>query len=194
MNKTVKSIYTDNKYLHILHFRNIDIILNLLINKEFRLSKVNNIKADIIPYSKEYAPQIRSWIDSIEIYKYVCLGKEFPPPDNIVNTWQRKEVASYLLFSNSKPVVYGELWNRPNEMALEIAHLIVDPARRSMGYGTKMLELLYNRGAARKDVAKVIANIYNDNSVALGCFLKAGFELVGKTSYAQGLRMVRMIR
>jgi hypothetical protein len=43
-------------------------------------------------------------------------------------------------------------------------------------------------------VAKVILNFFSDDEVALGCYLKAGFELVSTTNYAVGLRMERMVK
>jgi predicted GNAT family acetyltransferase len=151
-------------------------------------------KADIVPYTAQYSQTVRAWIDSEETLADVCRGKDFPPANDIVDTWQRKEVNSYLLVSKGKPVAYAELWNRPNEMAVEIAHLVVDPTKRGEGYGTRMVQLLYEQGSARNDVAKVIINLYNENSVALNCFLNAGFELIGTTTHTQGLRILRMVR
>lgn len=151
-------------------------------------------KADIVPYTTQYSQTVRSWIDSEEVLSDVCRGKDFPPANDIVDTWQRKDVSAYLLVSSGKPVAYAELWNRPNEMAVEVAHLIVDPTKRGEGYGTRMAQLLYEQGSARNDVAKVIINLYNENSVALNCFLKAGFELIGTTTHTQGLRILRMVR
>jgi len=158
------------------------------------VSEPNHAKADIVPYTKEYSAKVRSWIESEETLYDVCRGKDFPPKQDIVDTWQRKEVSSYLLFRGGKPVAYAELWSRPNELAAEIAHLIVDPALRGQGFGTRMVCLLYEQAAARADVAKVIINMYNENPDALGCFLKADFELTGTTSYTQGLRLIRMVR
>ena len=158
------------------------------------MSGQSHSKADIVPYTKEYSATVRGWIDSAEVFRDVCRGKEFPPPQDIVDSWQRKDVSSYLLFRSGKPLAYAELWARPNDLAVEVAHLIVDPARRSEGFGTRMVELLYEQGAARMDVAKVMINMYNENAAALSCFLKAGFELTGVTSYTQGLRLLRFVR
>ncbi len=107
------------------------------------------IKADLIPYTAEYSGIVRSWIESEETYRMVCRGISFPPPDDIVDSWPRKGVSSYLLISDRKPVAYGELWDRRTENAIELAHIIVDTYQRSRGYGTKLLRLLYNRAAPR---------------------------------------------
>ena len=158
------------------------------------MSEPTRIKADIIPFSLEYASLVRSWIDSEETYFNVCRGKEFPPPDEIVETWQRQGVSSYLLVSENKPIAYGELWRRPLEMAMEICHVIVDPYKRSRGYGTKILTLLYDRAAQQPDLAKVVINLYSDDEIALGCYLKAGFSLAGTSNYTVGLKMLRMVK
>ena len=152
------------------------------------------VKADIVPYSEEYARDVLSWIDSEETYRAVCRGTELPPPDDLIHSWQRQGVQSFLLFSENRPVAYAELWNRPLEMAMEIAHLMVAPYKRGQGYGTKMLNLLFERAAQRTEVAKVVINLFDENEAALGCYLKAGFELYGMSKFTTGIRMVRMIR
>lgn len=158
------------------------------------MSEPTHVKADIVPYTAEYSRVVLSWIDSEQTYRKVCRATDFPPPDDLVDSWQRGGVSAYLLFSAGKPVAYGELWDKPLEMAIEIAHLIVDPYKRSRGYGTKMLGLLHQRAAQRPNVVKVILNLFGGDEVALGCYLKAGFDLVGTTTYLNGLRMVRMVK
>jgi ribosomal protein S18 acetylase RimI-like enzyme len=158
------------------------------------LAEPTQVKADIIGYSSEYSAVVRSWINSEETYFNVCRRKDFPPPDDIVDSWQKPDVASYILFSENRPVAYGELWNRSQEMAVEIAHLLVDPFKRSRGYGTKMLQLLYERVTQRSGVGQVVLNLFSDSEEILGCCLKAGFEVLATSPHTVGLRMVRLIR
>ena len=157
------------------------------------MTEQTHAQADLIPYSEEYAQTVRSWINTEETYLNVCHGKNFPPPDDIVESWQRPDVASYLLFGENSAIAYGELWIRDVERSVEIAHLIVDPFKQDKGYGTKMLNLLYNRAAARPLINKVILHLRGCDEVILGCYLKAGFELVGKTAIGDGLRMIRVV-
>lgn len=152
------------------------------------------VKADLIPFRDEYTRDVLSWLDSEETLWAVCRSKEYPPSEDLVRGWQRKGVASFILMSENKPVAYAELWNRPLETAMEITHLVVAPSKRGMGYGTKMLELLFDRAAQRSDIAKVVLSLYDENEVALGCYLKAGFELAGMSQHITGFRMVRMVR
>ena len=157
------------------------------------MTKPLEIKADLVPYSTEYEEYVRKWLDSAETYQFVCRGSDFPPPDSIISTWQRPTVKSYLLIDSGKPVAYGELWHRKEEMAFEIGHVLVEPYKRSMGYGTKLVELLFQMAASRADIAKVIIKLFHENPVALGCFMKCGFEITGTTSYTTGIRMIKFI-
>lgn len=153
----------------------------------------SQVKADIIPYISEYSRDVRSWIDCEETYYNLCRGKEFPPPPNVVETWQQNDVTSYLLFSANRPVAYAELWKRSLEREIEITHLIVNPIKRDQGFGTKMLHLLYDRASQHKGIMKVVLHILTENQEALGCYLAAGFELVSTSHGMSGLRMVRII-
>ncbi len=158
------------------------------------MSEPAQVKADIIGYTDEYASIVRSWIDSEETIHNLTRQREFPPPDDIVSQWQKPNMSAYLLFSENKPVAYGELWNRPQEMAVEIDHLLVDPAKRYRGYGSKMLSLLYDRAAQRPSVSQVFLNLRTGSEEALGCYIKAGFEIVGTTSGGIALKMIRLVR
>jgi RimJ/RimL family protein N-acetyltransferase len=161
--------------------------------QEPTVTESTRARADIIPYTPEYEQQVRGWIDSEETYRNVCQGIDFPPPEDIIASWQRVDVASYILLADRRPVAYGELWDRPVEMAKEIGHLLVDPYRRSRGYGSLMLNLLFNRAASRPGVHKVMLHLFGGDEVVLGCYLKAGFELIGTTPAGSGLKMIRLV-
>lgn len=158
------------------------------------MSDPTRVKADLVRYTAEYSKVVRSWIDTEETYQAVCRGINFPPKDDIVDSWQREGVHAYLLFSENKPVAYAELWDKPAEQAMEVCHLIVDTYRRGKGFGTKMVELLFSRAASRPSVAQVQANLYGQTNEVLGTLMKAGFELVGASTHVEGLRMMRLVK
>lgn len=158
------------------------------------MAEPTHAKADIIPYTPEYSELVRSWIESEETLFNVCRGTEYPPSEELVDTWQRPEVQSFLLFAERHPVAYAELWPKPNDRAVEIAHLLVDPYQRMRGYGVTMLNLLFERATTRAGVARVNLNLYNTSEAALGCYLKAGFELVAAASHTLGLKMVKVVK
>lgn len=151
-------------------------------------------KADLVPFTPDYSRVVRTWIDSQETYYHLCRGPSFPPPEDIVDSWQRNNVVSYLLYAGGKPIAYGELWARPAEQAVEIAHLLVDPFERSKGCGTHMIELLHDRASGRPGVTRVLINLFSESKEALGCYMKAGFQLMGTTKHIAGLRMMRSTR
>ena len=157
------------------------------------MNEPTHAHADIVPYAAENSARVRSWVDSEETYRNVCQGVDYPPPDDLVDSWQRVDIASYILLANSQPVAYAELWDRPVEQAAEIGHLIVDPYKRSRGYGSLMLELIFRRAAQRHRVRRAMLHLFGGDEVVLGCYLKAGFELVGTTTAGGGLKMIREV-
>ncbi len=158
------------------------------------MSNSKIIKADLVPFNSNFDDLVLSWIDSEKCYYDLCLGKGFPPPIDLVDSWQKEGVRSYLMYAQGQPVAYGEFWDRPFELAVEIAHLLVDPAKRFQGYGTRMIELMFEKSGERSDIASVHLNLFVQNKAALNCYLKAGFELVGAANYATGLKMIRMLK
>ena len=158
------------------------------------MSNSKTIKADLVPFNLHFDALVLSWIDSEKCYYDLCLGKGFPPPIDLVDSWQKEGVKSYLMYAQGEPVSYGEFWERPFELAVEIAHLLVDPAKRSQGYGTRMVELMFDKACERTDIASVHLNLFVQSKAALNCYLKAGFELVSAANYATGLKMIRMLK
>lgn len=158
------------------------------------MTEPTHAHADIVPYAAEHSARVRSWIDSEETYRNVCQGVDYPPPDDLVDSWQRVDIASYILLANRQPVAYAELWDRPVEQAAEIGHLIVDPYKRSRGYGSLMLDLVFRRAVQRHRVRRAMLHLFGGDEVVLGCYLKAGFELVGTTTAGGGLKMIREVK
>jgi ribosomal protein S18 acetylase RimI-like enzyme len=156
--------------------------------------RLTRVKADIVPYTAEYSRTVLSWIDDEETLENLSRDIDYPPPEDLIESWQREGISSYLLMSDGKPVAYGEIWPRPLLLAVEIAHLLVDPVMRGRGLGTKMVNMLFDRGAQRPGVAKVMITFHSGDEAVLGCYVKAGFELVSLGNAEQGLRMERAVR
>lgn len=157
------------------------------------MSDQTRSKADIVKYTSEYAHAVRSWIDSEDTAASLEVLSEYPPTDDIVDTWQEEHMSSYLLLSANGPVAYAELWDRPAELAIEVRRLLVAPKYRDNGFGCKMLSLLHEIVSRRKDVAKVFITVDWDNRSALGCYLKSGFTVAGTTHDRPGLYLTRIV-
>ncbi len=88
--------------------------------------------------------------------------------------WQAEEDnSSYLLLENDVPVAYGELWHEPGEA--ELAHLMVDPARQRQGHGIRLVQEL-TALAGRHPQTDVFLRVQPGNTIALGCYARAGYE------------------
>lgn len=157
------------------------------------MSDQSRVKADIVPYTADYARTVHSWIDSRETAANLELTVDYPPGDDVIETWQEENMVSYLLMSGAGPVAYGELWYRPAELAMQVRRLLVAPRYRDNGFGCKMLLLLCEIAGRRKEVAKVYLTVNWDNRTALGCYLKAGFTVAGTTHDKPGLYLTRLV-
>jgi RimJ/RimL family protein N-acetyltransferase len=78
-------------------------------------------------------------------------------------------------------------------MAVEIAHVLVNPTKRWQGYGSTMIRLLFDRASRRPGILKVVINLHADNPEFLNSCANAGFELVGTPAGVAGLRMMRVV-
>lgn len=157
------------------------------------MSEPTRVKADIVPYTAEYAATVQGWIDSEETFRALGGHEEYPPADDLVASWQTEQRTSHLLFSNNRPIAFAQLWDHPLEMAVEIEHLLVKPDMRNHGVGSRMLVLLYEFASRWRGLAKVIAHVPQDQPAALACCLKAGFSMEGMSSFKNSIRMLRLV-
>jgi GNAT superfamily N-acetyltransferase len=149
-------------------------------------------KADIIPYTAEFSGIVRGWIDSARTARNLGILDGYPPDDSIPERWQKSGVHGFILITGGVPVAYADVVERPPLLAVEFMHVLVEPSVRNQGYGSLMLNLLYDRVAHRREIAKVIINLEGDNKAALGCYFRAGFELAAANQYVAGLTLVRL--
>jgi RimJ/RimL family protein N-acetyltransferase len=58
-----------------------------------------------------------------------------------------------------------------------IAYVLVDPAKRGLGYGSAMLQTILDQCFHRMKMLKVDLFVFESNLVAIHCYQKAGFEI-----------------
>lgn len=78
-------------------------------------------------------------------------------------------------------VGYGELWVDDDEV--EVARLIVDPARRRQGIGRRLVEALADV-ALSYDTGSVFLRVHPDNESAIRVYLAARFRFVDESTAA----------
>jgi ribosomal protein S18 acetylase RimI-like enzyme len=113
-----------------------------------------------------------------------CAGSPFssewvPPartdPDAVLAGWlEDPDISGFLLLRSGEPVAYGELWLEPDDAEAELAHLVVDPARRRQGLGRALAVALVDRARAEGQT-NIFLRVHPDNDVAVACYASAGF-------------------
>ena len=70
-----------------------------------------------------------------------------------------------------------------NARACRIARVIIgDPALRGQGLGGELLEVLVEYARNSLGVAEVTLNVYSDNTPAIRCYRRFGFEFTGRAA------------
>lgn len=128
----------------------------------------------LVPYDGPVAALVVAWCAASPFSReWVPTGR--PDPDAVLAAWHADpDISGHLLLRDGAPVAYGELWVEADEDEAELAHLVVDPARRRQGLGRALaLELV---AAARgRGLAHVTLRVRPDNTIGIACYASAGF-------------------
>jgi ribosomal protein S18 acetylase RimI-like enzyme len=92
------------------------------------------------------------------------------------------EGRAFGLVDDGALVGYGELWVDDDEV--ELARLIVDPARRRQGIGRQLVSRLAEVGRAYY-TRTVFLRVHPDNDSAVRVYLAAGFRFVDDMTAAE---------
>jgi ribosomal protein S18 acetylase RimI-like enzyme len=105
-------------------------------------------------------------------------------PAEKVAAWAAEAgVYSFGLYEEAELIAYGELWVDHDEAEVELARLIVDPARRGRGVGRLLVAQLSM--VARAMYPNVFLRVHPANAAALRCYGAAGFERATAQQEAQ---------
>ena len=129
----------------------------------------------LVPFSDGFLDQVVSWPRAAaELRWWFGLTGVETTDHELFRRWQAEDDNdAYLLLDGERPVAYGELWHEPGEV--ELAHLMVDPARQRQGLGIRLVQDLTGL-AAQEPGTDVFLRVQPDNGVAIGCYLRAGYE------------------
>jgi ribosomal protein S18 acetylase RimI-like enzyme len=119
------------------------------------------------------APVVASWAGTPDESMMWCSLPEVTA--EVVEGWARQDhTEAFVLREHDHVVAYGEIWVDPAEREVELAHLIVDPARRREGLGVRLVAELVHQ--ARRHYPVIALRVHSNNDVAIRCYARAGFE------------------
>ena len=135
--------------------------------------------ARLIAPAAGHAPRIASWSGSVEEARRWCSVAEHPfPPAQVRRWWEVDDVQPWVLVDAAHtPLGYGELWPDEDEDEVELARVIVDPARRRAGVGRLLVGRLVE-AARDTGTSGCILRVTPDNAAALRLYRSAGFVAV----------------
>jgi [ribosomal protein S18]-alanine N-acetyltransferase len=122
-----------------------------------------------------WARTVSSWAVSAEEVAAWCSYADAPVPAEVIVGWGREDdVQAFAVRAQDGVLVaYGELWIDHDEHEVELARLIVDPARRNLGIGRALAAGLAER--ARQTYPQVFLRVRPGNTAAVRCYTAAGF-------------------
>lgn len=133
----------------------------------------------------QHAMMVAGWARSAEEAGYWCSRAEHPFPASAITAWwEGSDVQPWLLLDdNANPVAYGEIWVDAEEDETELARLIVDPARRRVGIGRRLVDELLAIATSSGRSACII-RVAPGNDGALALYRAAGFRDVDDATAA----------
>ena len=103
-----------------------------------------------------------------------CGYHDGPVPAATVAGWSTEDgVRAFGFYDDDVLVAYGETWVDDDEGEVELARLIVDPARRGQGIGRDLVTDL--TAHALTSYPDIILRVHPDNRAALRCYAAAQF-------------------
>jgi len=132
----------------------------------------------IRPFGDQNLPTLLSWATN-ERELRLWAGETFPclPDEAAFRKHQRKrKVRGYQAEDRrGRFVGYAELVGSPGGDGT-LCRVIIDPARRGMGFGKTFVELLSNEGFGRLRFRRLLLNVFTFNVPAVRCYRSLGFR------------------
>jgi GNAT superfamily N-acetyltransferase len=134
----------------------------------------------LVPFTPAHADLVSSWAPTAAEVRSWCARTEAPVPAEVITGWSdADDVAAYLLLDDDEPVAYGELWLDAEEEEVELARLLVAPARRGRGVGRTLTSLLSNAARERHpELPTVCLRVLPENVAGHRAYQAAGFGFV----------------
>ncbi|MFC0629405.1 GNAT family N-acetyltransferase [Kribbella deserti] len=125
------------------------------------------------------AELVAAWATTDHEVALLCGRDEFPFPSDLIANWpqSRDDIRAYLLMNRDELVGYGELWLDDEEDEVELARIIVPPARRGQGLGRELVKQLLAVAKATT-YSDIFLRVRRENGPAIRCYRSVGFRAV----------------
>lgn len=124
-----------------------------------------------------YAENIRQWVLSHdEAAAWAATTLQQIGVEAFARWHAHPDIHPSLLMRDGVPIGYGEVWDEPEDEAVELARLIIAPLYRGRGNGRILVEMLCASVAAK--VKRAFLRLRPDNMAALRCYERCGFRRV----------------
>ncbi|HEX4145617.1 MAG TPA: GNAT family N-acetyltransferase [Pirellulales bacterium] len=138
-------------------------------------------RLELVAFEIQFASAILAWAQHADDALAWANLAEPPRDPSIFSTWhQQPGVRPYVLLDGGAAVAYGEIWQEPGGDEIELARIIVAPARRGRGIGRLLVEHLLAQSEGSKSAAFV--RVRPGNLAALACYRRAGFAPVSSAA------------
>lgn len=129
------------------------------------------------PAHERDAGQIVALLASPQDLRQVSPDEEYPLDERTVQHWIRSRAAGHVLIERGRVVAYAELVQDSNVVGrLWIGHMMVDPQRRGLGLGQRLVAGLLEIARDELRVREVAISAFIDNPRALQCYRSVGFR------------------
>jgi [ribosomal protein S18]-alanine N-acetyltransferase len=137
----------------------------------------HHVGMELRPFDPTLAERVASWTTGPdEVNAWSSRFDDQVPPEVIVGWSAADDVEAYVAVVDSEVIAYGELWLDDDEGEVELARLLLDPARRGRGLGKAFTRALVDRARQEHpDLPHVILRFRPDNVVARRTYAGVGF-------------------
>jgi ribosomal protein S18 acetylase RimI-like enzyme len=137
-------------------------------------------------FRRSDAREVARWPTSLaEVRLWAGGAPGWPVDVSVFRGWHADpDVKPYVLCEGEKPIGYGEVWIDEPEQEVELARIIVSPARRGYGMGRRLVRLFLQRAASSR-LPDAFVRVVPENGAALACYRGAGFSPVSEEEREQ---------
>lgn len=138
------------------------------------------------PYTKDDFHLLQQWITDADILlQYAGTNFQYPITQQQMDAYaaEHPDRRFYICAADDKPFAFGEIIPQ-DEHSVRIGRLLIgDPAQRSKGLGLYFVNELLQECKAAFHVSRVDLYVRKENTGALRCYQKAGFEFADEPPY-----------